>query len=171
MLAVSRDPILTPRAELRRTRLEDAPALFQALKAPEIYTYLPRRPPRDAGDMALHFARIMEETAPNRGDQWLNWTAWRRSDNTALGTLEATVRSDCTVVVGYVFGLAHRGQGYARECVGAMIEALAHCGARAFEAIVDVRNERSQGLARALGFRHEETRGIDQIWRRGAYSP
>ncbi len=171
MLAVSRATLLTPRTILRRTRLEDAPAMFEALKAPEIYAFVPRQPPRDAGDMAAHFSRVMQETAPYRLDQWLNWTVWRREDGAALGTIEASVHGDHAVTVGYLFGLRHRRQGYARESVGAMLTELIRCGARRFEATIDIRNTPSQRLAQALRFQHEMTRGIDQIWRRDARLP
>lgn len=167
MLAVSRDPIFAPRTELRRTRIADALPMFEALKDPEIYAYLPRQPPRDADDLAAHFARVMPETAPYRSEQWLNWTVWRREGGAPLGTVEASVHGDHTATIGYLFGPAHRGQGYARESVRAMLLELCRCGARGFEAIIDERNAPSQRLARALGFQHEATRGIDQIWRRG----
>ena len=171
MLTVSRATLLTPRTILRRTRLEDAPAMFEALKAPEIYAFVPRQPPRDVGDMAAHFARVMPETAPYRSERWLNWTVWRRQDGAALGAVEASVRGDHTAAIGYMFGLSYRGRGYARESVGAMLEELTRCGVHGFEAVIDLRNAPSQRLARALGFQHELIRGIDQIWRRGAHLP
>lgn len=171
MLAVSRATLLTPRTILRRTRLEDAPAMFEALKAPEIYAFVPRQPPRDVSDMAAHSARVMPETAPYRSERWLNWTVWRRQDGAALGAVEASMRGDHTAAIGYMFGLGYRGQGYARESVGAMLEELARCGARRFEASIDIRNAPSQRLAQTLRFQHEMTRGIDQIWRRDAHLP
>lgn len=166
MLAVSRDPIFTPRLELRRTRLEDAGAMFEALRDPKMYAYLPRNAPRDIAEVEARFARVMQEIAPDRADQWLNWTVWLHERAQPLSMVEATVRPDHSVSIGYQFDPRIWRRGYAREAVGAMLDHLETHGARAFEATIDIRNTASRALAASLGFTHARTEGIDETWLR-----
>ena len=166
MLVVSRDPIFTPRLELRRTRAEDAAAMFDALRDPRMYAFIPRGAPVKVADVEARFARVIQETAPDRLDQWLNWTVWLREANTGLGTIEATVKPDHRTEIGYLFDTRVWRRGYAREAVSAMINHLSQNGAASFEASIDIRNTASKALAASLGFTHVETRGIDEIWRR-----
>ncbi len=166
MLAAAAAPLMTPRLELRRTRVEDATAMLEALRDPAMYAYLPRSPPKSIADVKAHFTRITQETAPGRSEQWLNWTVWRRDDGAAIGMVEATVDAARGVAVAYLFDPRVWRRGYAREATGAMIAHLAAQGARGFEAIIDVRNAASRALVAALGFAHVQTRGIDETWRR-----
>src|SRR5688572_8699648 len=115
---------MTPRLELRRTRMQVAPAMFETLRDPAMYAYLPRDAPRSIADVEAHFHRIMQETAPGRAEQWLNWTVWRRDDRAPIGMTEATVAGAGLVTIGYLFDPRVWRCGYAREAVGAMIEHL-----------------------------------------------
>lgn len=168
MLIVSREPIATVRLELRRTQLEDAAAMFDALRDPAIYAFIPRAPPETVSDVAARFARIMQETAPDRAEQWLNWTVWLREGTAPIGMVEATVDPAQDVSIGYMFGPRWQGRGYAREAVAAMLACLAQCGARQLEASIDARNAASLKLVKALGFQFLRDDGGDQIWRRSA---
>lgn len=166
MLVVPRDPIFTPRLELRRTRLEDAAAMFEALRDPAMYAYLPRGVPRDFSEIEARFTRVMREIAPDRDDQWLNWTVWLRETGQPLGMIEATARPDHSVSIGYQFDPRNWRRGYGREAVSAMLDHLETHGAHAFEATIDIRNTASRALAASLGFKHAHTEGIDETWLR-----
>lgn len=165
MLPISRDPIFTPRLELRRTRAEDAAAMFDALRDPEMYAFIPRSAPARVDEVERRFARVMQETAPDRPEQWLNWTVWLRETGAGIGTIEATVKPDHRAEIGYLFDPKVWRRGYAREAVGAMLDHLKAQGAVSFEASIDIRNDASKALAAALGFSHFETRGLDETWR------
>lgn len=165
MLDVSPGSILTARLELRRTRVEDAAAMFEALRLPAMYVYIPRAAPRCIEDVAARFARVMQETAPDRAEQWLNWTVWLRETGTPVGTIEATVSPDHYVSIGYLFDPRVWRRGYGREAVSAMIEHLRASGATSFEAVIDIRNVASKALVRAIGFEHALTCGLDETWR------
>jgi [ribosomal protein S5]-alanine N-acetyltransferase len=165
MLNVAREPIFTQRLELRRTQVEDAEAMFEALRHADMYPYIPRNAPKSIEDVAARFARVMQETAPDRTEQWLNWTVWLRDTGAPLGTIEATVGLDRGVSIGYLFDPRVWRRGYAREAVSAMVEALRANGATRFEAVIDVRNTASKALVRALGFEHTDTNGLDETWR------
>jgi RimJ/RimL family protein N-acetyltransferase len=165
MLIVSREPILTPRLELRRTRAGDAPAMFEALRDPRMYAFVPRSAPVSVDEVERRFARVMQETTPDRAEQWLNWTVWLRETGSGIGTIEATVKPDHRAEIGYLFDPKVWRRGYGREAVSAMLEHLKAQGAVAFEASIDIRNDASKALAAALGFSHFETRGLDETWR------
>lgn len=165
MLAVSREPIFTERLELRRTRVEDAAEMFNALRDPLMYHFVPRTAPLNVADIEQRFARVIQETAPDRADQWLNWTVWLRG-GVGIGTIEATVKPDERVEIGYLFDPRVWRRGYGREAVGAMIDHLSQNGATVIDAIIDIRNDASKALVLSLGFALRETRGIDEYWRR-----
>lgn len=166
MLIVSRDPILTPRLELRRTRVEDAASMFEALRDPKMYAYIPRKAPEKLADIEARFARVIQETAPDRLEQWLNWTVWLRDTGAGIGTIEATVKPDHRAEIGYLFDPRIWRRGYGKEAVTAMLSHLRGQGAASFEASIDIRNDASKALVRALGFEHMETRGLDETWQR-----
>lgn len=166
MLAIPRAPLFTSRLELRRTRIEDADAMFEALRDPEMYAFIARSAPRTVTDVEQRFARIIEETAPGRAEQWLNWTVWRRDGGAPIGMVEATIAPNAAVSIGYMFDPRCWRRGYGREAVAAMLDHLETCGARCFEASIDIRNSASKALAASLGFRHAATRGLDETWRR-----
>ncbi|MEZ5958074.1 MAG: GNAT family N-acetyltransferase [Hyphomonadaceae bacterium] len=165
MLDVAREPLFTQRLELRRTRVEDAAAMFEALRHPEMYRYVPHKTPASVADVETRFARVMQETAPNRLDQWLNWTVWRRDDGAPLGTIEATVDQHHAASVGYIFDPRAWGRGYATEAVRAMMDHLRMRGALAFKATIDIQNDASKAVVQRLGFRHAFTEGADEFWR------
>jgi len=165
MLDISRDPLFTPRLELRRTRIEDAAAMFEALRHPEMYRYVPHKTPTSAADVEARFARVTQETAPDRLDQWLNWTVWRREDGAPLGTVEATVNQHHAASIGYLFDPRVWGNGYATEAMKAMMEHLRAQGALVFKAEIDIQNDASKAVVRRLGFQHAFTEGADEFWR------
>jgi RimJ/RimL family protein N-acetyltransferase len=165
MLLVSHASLLTPRLELRRTRVDDAAVMFAALCHSEMYRYVPHTTPRTIAELETRFARVMQETAPDRLDQWLNWTVWRREDNAPLGTVEATISQHHAASIGYLFSPKVWGNGYATEAVQAMIAHLRAQGALVFKAQIDIQNTASKAVVRRLGFTHAFTEGADEFWR------
>ncbi len=140
--------------------------MFETLTDPAIYEFIPRSAPRTIADVELRFLRVMHETAPDRMEQWLNWTVWLREDGAGIGTIEATVHPGQRVEIGYLFDPRVWRRGYGREAVSAMIDHLQTQGAASFEASIDIRNTPSKALVTSLGFVHIETRGLDECWRR-----
>ncbi len=166
MLTVSREPLFTPRLEIRRTRVEDAGAMFEALRDPDMYTYIPRAAPKTVTEVEERFARITQETAPDRIEQWLNWTIWLCESGTPIGMVEGTVYPDNVVFVGYMFDPRHHRRGYGREATMEVMRHLAECGAKSFTGTIDIRNTASRALAASLGFQYTKTEGIDETWDR-----
>lgn len=140
--------------------------MFEALKHPDTYTYLPRSAPESVAEVTDRFAHVMHETAPDREEQWFNWTVWLRETGTPLGTIEATEGGrDFGTEIGYLFSPSVWANGYASEAVAAMLDELADGGAIEFRARIDIRNEASKALVKRLGFRHVHTRGLDEHWK------
>lgn len=165
MLNVTRASLRTPRLSLRRVQVEDAQALWQALRDPLVYAWIAREPPVSPAAMRARLERITQELMPGRADQWLNWTIWL--DREAIGIVEATVHPDRSVDVGYMLSPAHWRRGFAREAVSAVLHELFAKGATRIDATIDTGNTASEALAHALGFTIVEARPLqrEHVWR------
>jgi len=88
--------------------------------------------------------------SPRPGERWVNF-AVRLSSGPYLGRVEATVHDGGWAEIAYVFGLTHRGRGYARAAVAWLLGQL---GTDEVWAATRPENEPSRRLLTALGF-HE----------------
>lgn len=140
--------------------------MFDVLRDPETYTYISRSAPKSVADVEEHFARLTQETAPDRADQWLNWIVWLRDSETPVGMVEATVYPDNVVFIGYVFDPRHHRRGYGYESTAEILRYLRGCGAKSFTGTIDIRHIASRALAIKLGFKHVSTAGLDETWTR-----
>jgi [ribosomal protein S5]-alanine N-acetyltransferase len=157
------ETILTPRLTLRAARPDQAQAMWPVLSDPALYRWIAREPPASVANVEARLARISQRTAPDRAEQWLNWTVWRRDSDEAIGIVEATVSRSNDVLIAYMFAPRIWGQGYAREATAAAIDAMRTAGAHSFTATIDVRNEPSRKLAQRLDFHCVERRMSEDI--------
>lgn len=174
MLDIADAPLLTTRLRLEPIAVAHARAMFDVLRDPAIYCWIPQEPPASVADVEARFARISQRTAPGRDAQWLNWTVWR--DAEAIGIVEATVSADATADIAYLFSPRIWGQGFASEAVAAALDAMAAAGATRFDATLDARNAPSRALVQRLGFsciahnpRAAQFKGEwsdEEVWRR-----
>ena len=141
--------IRTARLVLEPLTVAHAPAMFELLRDPALYTYLDYGPPASLEPVQQVYAQLETRRSPDGSEEWLNWIITR--DGAPIGLVQATIYPDSSANVAYLLGSAHWGHGYALEAVAAMIEQLEGC--RLF-ATVDPRNERSIRLLERLGFRH-----------------
>jgi RimJ/RimL family protein N-acetyltransferase len=146
------ETIVTSRLVLLAVQPDHALAMWPVLSDPALYQWIAREPPATLAEVESRLARISQRTAPSRTEQWLNWTAWLRDTNEAIGIVEATVPPSSDVLIAYMFASRVWGKGYAHEATAAAIEAMCAAGARSFTATIDTRNEASRGLAQRLGF-------------------
>lgn len=163
MLSVSSAPIITPRLALWPIHPVHAAALWPTLSDPALFTWIAREPLRTLSEVERRLARIAQPTAPDRQDQWLNWSVWRRDTGEAIGIVENTVTRLSLVQVAYLFAPSIWRQGYAGEAMHAALSTMQQAGAKVFEATIDKRNAASRALASKLGFRLIETRASDDI--------
>lgn len=165
MLNVTHGSLRTPRLSLRRVQVEDADALWEALRDPLVYAWIAREPPASPAAMRTRLERITQELMPGRSDQWLNWTIW--FDCEAIGIVEATVHPDHSVALGYMLSPKHWRRGFAREAVSAVLRELFAKGAKRIDATIDTGNTASEALVHALGFTIVEARPLERehVWR------
>jgi len=137
------------RLSLEPLTVAHAPAMFEILNDPKIYTYLDFPPPPSLEHLQRVYAQLETRRSPDGAEQWLNWIVVR--DGAPIGLVQATISAEgCEIA--YVFGSAYWGRGYATEAVSAM---LAQLGEQKFFANVDEKNERSIRLLERLGFSAE----------------
>ncbi|MGH7706599.1 MAG: GNAT family N-acetyltransferase [Vulcanimicrobiaceae bacterium] len=154
--------LLTARLVLRPLTVADADLLFDEMRDPEHFRYIPRDPPQTRDELRAMFARFA--AGPAHADEtWDNWIVVRRDDEAPIGSVQLTIRQDRTATFGYWILRSQWRQGYAREACTAVLDHLAR-GRRALRAVaeIDVRNAASLALVEALGFtRVAETANAD----------
>jgi RimJ/RimL family protein N-acetyltransferase len=127
---------------------EHATVLFPVLGAARVWEHLQGSDGATEEQMRAAYAR--RAAGPERpGEQWANH-AVRLAGGPYLGRVEATVHAGGWAEIAYVFGLEHRGRGYARAAVGWLLE---HLGVDEVWATTLPANVRSRRLLAALGFR------------------
>jgi len=127
---------------------EHATVLFPVLGASRVWEHLQRSDGATEEQMRTAYAR--RAAGPSRpGERWVNH-AVRLGDGPYLGRVEATVHADVWAEIAYVFGLDHRGRGYARAAVGWLLE---HLDVDEVWATTIPANVRSRRLLAARGFR------------------
>ena len=155
----------TDRLLLDPLRVAHAPAMFPLLQDPTIYTHLDFGPPPTLAHLQDRYTRLEARRSPDGRERWLNWIIFALAEPTQpLGVVQATVLSGGRAWVAYELAAAHRGQGFAREAVQAMLaELAASFGVQRFMATVEVANERSIHLLRRLGFDEAAPDGITRL--------
>lgn len=158
----------TPRLRLEPLRRAHAVAMFPLLQDPTIYTYIDHGPPPTLEHLQGVYTRLEARRSPDGREQWLNWIVFTAegADEAAqpLGVVQATVLSGARAWVAYELAAAHRGRGYAREAVQAMLGDLAASfGVQRFMATVEFDNQRSIHLLLKLGFQQAAPDGITTL--------
>lgn len=129
-----------------------APELFESLRDPRLYEYMPEDPPTSVEALANRYRFLSGRKSPDGTEHWLNWVV-RRPSGEAVGTLQATVEPDGTAYVAYVVFSRFWRQGFAAAGMRNMLDLLRRdYEAAGFVALVDTRNVASIGLLESLGF-------------------
>lgn len=129
-----------------------AEAMFEVLSDPKLYRYLDYPPPPSVEHLRGVYARLEGRKSPDGSQLWLNWVV-RPKDQSPIGYVQATVVSDRTAWVAYVFSSKHWGHGYATRATRAVVEHLAaEYGVAHYLATVEAENQPSIRLLERLGF-------------------
>ncbi len=145
--------ICTARLRLEPLSAAHAPRLFPLLADPRLYTYVPDAARASVALLVERFDELARGAPDDAGETWLNWVLFRRDNDEAVGTLQATVEPDARAWIGYVLVPAAWGQGFASEACRWLVGELARRHAvRAVLATVDVRNARSIAVLERVGF-------------------
>jgi [ribosomal protein S5]-alanine N-acetyltransferase len=135
-----------------------AVALFDALQAPELYTFIPHDSPKSVEALQARYERWAERRSPDETEIWLNYAVFSPADDAYLGTVQATCMSSGKAYLAYdVFPLYWR-RGVARAACSVLISHLFSAyKVDIVSAQVDTRNEASWRLLEALGFKRNGT--------------
>jgi [ribosomal protein S5]-alanine N-acetyltransferase len=147
----------TARLTLSGAQAEDWREYFPILSDPETYRFsnLPRRPTERRVQRMVNWMVRVGESGKGFG-----WMVRERNSGRLAGCirLNAINRSEQTATVGYEFGPAFRGLGYATEALRKIVE---HChgemGLRRLEAWTVEGNAASDRVLQKTGFRQEGT--------------
>lgn len=156
-------PLETPRLLLEPLVVGHATALFEALQAPTLYTYIPQDPPPSLEALTSRYATLASRRSPDGHESWLNWALRQRATGVYVGTVQATVRANHTALLAYMIFPDFWRQGYAREgCARVLAHLFEEYHVSRVAAEIDTRNAASIHLVEALGFtRVATTPGAD----------
>lgn len=144
---------ITSRLRIEALDRRHAPALFEVLQNPQIYTFVPTNPPATVELLEARYRTLEARSSPDCREAWLNWAVRWRDRDEYLGRIEATVREDRTALIAYEFAPQFWGKGVASEaCRWLVDELVASLGVREVVAEVDTRNAPSIRLLERLGF-------------------
>jgi [ribosomal protein S5]-alanine N-acetyltransferase len=155
----------TERLKLRRPRPEDAPAMHAILSDPQAMRYWSTPPHAEYAESEAWVAATIRAIASGEcGDFFVE------RDGYLIGKAGLWNGDE----IGFLFSPAVRGQGYAREALGAVIAHAFGAGGRTqIRADVDPRNDRCLRLLTRLGFREtgraERTFCIGGEWSDSVY--
>ena len=156
-------PQETPRLLLEPIIVGHAAALFEALQAAELYTYIPQEAPSSLEALTARFEALSHRRSPDGHEVWLNWALRQRATGAYVGTVQATVRTDHPALLAYMIFVPFWRQGYAREaCARVLAHLFEDYHVSRIAAEIDTRNTASIRLVEALGFaRVATTPGAD----------
>ena len=147
-------PLDSARLRLEPITCAHADALFAGLCDPALYRWLDA-PAADLAGLRRRFERLAKPARPD-GQLWLNFAVRDRSADQYIGYVQATVNADRSAHVAYFVFTPFQRRGYAREAVQCLLAHLFDaCKSTSVQIEVDTRNEPSQRVAEALGFRRE----------------
>ncbi len=149
----------TPRLILRRSRLDDVPAIFERYhQDSEVTRYLTWRP-STAVDQTYSFLRRCE--ARWESGESFPWVITMRGYDTPIGMLELRIQGH-RADMGYVLAQAYWNRGYMTEAVRVVTEwALSQASIFRVWAVCDVENVASVRMLKKAGFQQE---GILRRW-------
>lgn len=123
------------------------------LADPLVSRHLNAKPPASVSTLAEEFGRLAAGPAPCRaGESWVNFAVRLKIDGCWIGRIQTTLYSGWAEI-GYLFGPAHWGHGYATESLQWLREYLSN-EHHAYElwASVAPANERSVNLLLRAGY-------------------
>ena len=151
MRLLAETTLVSPRLRLEPIIPAHAPELFDGLRAPELYAFIPQEPPESVAWLRARFERISARGPGDGSAAWLNW-ALRRDDH-YCGLFEATATAGGYVDIAYFVFASEQRQGLAREAGQAVIASLwADPETQVIGASLDTRNEASAALLETLRF-------------------
>jgi len=144
--------IETERLLLEPLRADHAVEMAAVLDDQRLHDFIGGRP-ATLEELRARYIQLVAGHSADGSQGWLNWVVRHRRSGVAVGTVQATLRSNggVTAEIAWVIAAAHQGQGYAKEASAAMTRWLCHRGVDALIAHVHPTHEASIRVARYLG--------------------
>jgi RimJ/RimL family protein N-acetyltransferase len=125
--------------------------MFEVLTDPAIYEF-ENQPPPSESSLAARYATLESRQSPDGTQSWLNWVI-RIPSGELAGHVQATVLADGAALIAYELASKYWRQGIASTAVTAVLTELeANYSVNLVVAVLKLRNHRSMGLLRKLGF-------------------
>src|SRR5699024_428398 len=141
---------------LEPLKKDHASRLFEVLKDPKIYNYIPEDPPTNKEALTDKFDTLSQGAPSHLGELWLNYAVYDSEISQYVGTLQATIfMNSKKASVSYLLDPNYWGRGYATQALLLMIKQLIkEYEVIEFEACMDTRNTKSIELVKRLGFEY-----------------
>jgi RimJ/RimL family protein N-acetyltransferase len=145
----------TARLRLEPVRVRHAEEMAVVLGDPALYAIIGGAPP-SAAELASRYLRWERPSSDDGREGWLNWVVLRDADDTAIGTVQATVTAGAhglAADVAWVVGVPFQGRGFATEAAAAVVGWLVGHGALDVHAHIAPEHLSSEAVARRIGMR------------------
>jgi RimJ/RimL family protein N-acetyltransferase len=146
--------IVTGRLLLSPLLIDDAKEMVEVLADPALHEFTGGEPV--TLDELRDRYRSLVRGSGRDIEQWLNWIVRRRSDNAAVGTVQATVMNpdnEPVAFVAWTIGVNWQRHGYATEATVALVEWLADRGVDSIVAHIRPDHGASASVATRAGLR------------------
>jgi RimJ/RimL family protein N-acetyltransferase len=163
----------TDRLILRPLRVADAADLLQYQSRAEVVTYIPwpQRTIEQVEEALVKTVAEFKDTFQNDHD-YANYGWELKQGGQVIGQSNISLekKEHQSGDIGWVVHPDFKAQGYAAEATRKMLDVgFNHYGLRRITAYIDIRNEPSIKLAKAIGMRHEGTYIKDEFFK-GEYT-
>lgn len=141
------------RLVLEPLRPEHADELAPVLDDVSLHRFIGGEP-AGVEELRARFARQSLGHSPDGRECWCNWVVREGSTGRAVGTVQATIRGLApgpVAELAWVIGVAHQGQGFAKEAVTLMSAWLRERGVVGLRANIHPDHDASMAVARAAG--------------------
>jgi [ribosomal protein S5]-alanine N-acetyltransferase len=155
----------TARMLLDPLSVNHAPMVYEGMRDPKVYEFIPEHPPRSVEELTGRFRILSARKSPDGKEVWLNWPALLRDSGKYVGIFQATVCPGKTAEIAYIIFAEYRRQGYAMEGCRRIVDHLfANYSLTSISAKIDTANRASICMIERLGFeRVLITRNADVI--------
>lgn len=142
----------TKRLALEKLNRNHSESLFEVLKDPAVYSYIPQNAPLSIAELKKCYAKLENNLLAPDEEIWINFAVRLVSTSEYIGRLEATVYYE-EAEIAYLFGSRYWGFGYASESVQKLITFLKQeYSVSTIRASTDTRNVNSIKLLERLKF-------------------
>jgi RimJ/RimL family protein N-acetyltransferase len=145
----------------------DAEELAPVLDDGRLHEFIGGRP-LTLPELRERYGRLVAGS-PDADEVWLNWVVRSRFDETAVGTVQATVATTSvppTAHVAWVIGVAWQGRGLASEAARGLVDWLRDNGVGEISAHVHPDHHASAAVAARAGLHvTDEVKDGERVWR------